>query len=686
MPKIEIRGVPGIAGGITVDAPNFATETTLSRLTAIMSKSSSNPASKANTKLADAANSASKSLEDMDTAADHAGRGIQDAGETLNNELSTIGHQFGEQLKEIGRGLARVLDLSSTSGLSSTIDLVGDVAKKLTNILYLIPGIGILGKAAIDFVADQLIDIATGTTKFYIDQTEQLGQWMNAFTDSNLQFVNGIDDANRIVINTTVSFDELIGVAEKASNSLRQMSGGPVKAIGRLSKGFDQLGETNQKYLMALGYSREEILTGMANYGASAERFGKELSPAELADGTNNYLRNLKELQRLTGISAKEQEDRIEANRNDLYIQNQLNQLQGEARTTMESFITQVNPAIRDFVLTGQSNTQESAVIVSQMQAYSNGMANIVSQVKGGNLDYQGALAAQQALLKDPRVIEEMKSTQATFGQVQSSLYGSLSGIVDAMGSLQGEIYDQVNVAKENAPDFDQMKQVTDNVTQLQLDTAKVTQALQATSVSVEQFLATTSRPIIATLTVTLQGIKDLLTTSDADLVKSAAEREKAIADFEKYIHDSSARLALTGGLDGMGTVSNMDINADSVNLNVGNHGIDPESLSPTPKLPDLNEMFNPHYSPDGTWYPGTPIAPIEKGSSILPDLSVPGVKPMSTDITNTSKEVTLQLADTKVFSDMHDQLQSLVKVNASMLKAMERGNTISAQNGYASA
>lgn len=686
--------IPGI-GNVSVNAPGFATEATLTKLVAIMANKGT-AAAKGIGAVGAAAAGAADPIKNLGNAAKSAGEKFEKGGEVLNNEIAALGHQFTEAVSVIGRQVGNMLKLSDgTSSLSNGIDVVIDGLKQATNLLYLLPGIGIAGKAILDVGIDAVLGGLQGVLHWYVQQTDVLRGIQRSMYSSNLQMEGGLNDLDHILVETSLTMQNLTSVAQNAGSSLRMMSGGASKALQRLAKGFNALSDANRQELIAQGYDRSEILAGMAHYAASVEQFGKELSPAELAEGTAAYMKNMRELQRLSGLSIQEQEAQIDKNRASLFVQNQLNgAVSAEARAFTERFITQVDPVIQDFVISGRNTTKESGVVTQSLATYTNGLRDITQQLQSGSIDFDQAMAMQSNLLKDPRVLSEMKNNQELFGQVPGELYGSLSGVISVLGEMQKKIYGDAQAAEGQGFDPSKMSQLDRNVANFVDYTDFMNNALQASTTALMKFA--TSMPIlnvetgIGSVVGLARLFKELVTTSDADRKRAIEDEIKRMEWFKNYQAGEEAKYKLGIETDSIFT--------EDLNVLGGPGKYDPQTQSDKLFFEQLQDgqdimTWGPKpFTPDGridpNWHnPDLDLVP--KGLEVLPELGTDlpgaGLRPMSYK-PDSKDPIAVTIADVTVWEDIRKKLDILNATNGQIVREMERSNTIAKQNGYASA
>ncbi len=465
--------------------------------------------------------------DDFAESIEDASDGLDVFSSVLNKSQKTT----KQKLDELGNAATRVMDnalggiSSFGQGSSESAGVITDAAKFAANAISgvvnaigsvagLLGGpitklIGSFGSAIVSAAAQG----AAALIGFYAGQMSSLRESQRSLISSGVQFANGIDGATDIIKDSNITLGDLKATAESAADSLRLMQGGATSGIKRLGDSFRRMGDTNQKYLYALGFTNDEILSGMADYAASAERSGRALSTDELAQGSYAYLKNLRELERLTGVSIKEQAAQQDANRRSLYVQNQLSDLGASERSATEGFLKTIPPMLQDVALSGRGLTTESATLANALPTYAAGIADITAQLKSGALNEVQAKDRYAALMNDPKVAEEIRSNQQIFGQTLASGYGALSGFVEALGALQAQITGNIEAAKQATPNPEDMKgPLQDGINSFVQNTKKLETAAQQIAFGLTELLSPAISKMVGAMSDAALKISDIFT------------------------------------------------------------------------------------------------------------------------------------------------------------------------------
>ena len=358
----------------------------------------------------------SSAAKKMSTFANKTSDGVQglqkfaDAGGSLSSVVEGVG--------EVIVGMAR--------GLGGVIPFVGEGLEEIT---------GALGMAAVG-----LTGMAVGMTESFIGINKQL-------FNSGLQMAGGFDSFSKLATEASLPVTEFTNAMLLSSDRLRLFSSGAPGGIQQVSKALKELHDDGiMENLYSLGFTTEEVVAGMADYAIAAQRQGRNLSSAELATGTEQYLKNLRELSRLTGVSVKEAQAQVEADRANLFVQRQLMQVSEGQRAEAAAFAANLEAMgygpMRDFIIAGQSMSRESAIMSSQMPIAAGIMQNAYAQIANGTLTNEQATEylRNQLRARSGEVGSELANVVNTFGQTPqlASDFGTLGTAVRTTQELLG--------------------------------------------------------------------------------------------------------------------------------------------------------------------------------------------------------------------------------------------------------
>lgn len=305
-------------------------------------------------------------FDDLNVNLGRSNRGMKDSSDKLN--------KFKTGLDQAKSGLAssfqNISDESGTGAkaLKGFVDGIGSAVSGLASSLP-----GMFGS-----VLGGLATAITGAISAAMGFVTQLSETNKTVAEAGLLFGDtlgsgsGIDELNRMAISASLPMSALTEVVKSSNDSLRLMAGGSTSGLRAVTAGFAKLKSANEGQLdglYKLGYTTEEIIGGMADYGAAAKMAGKNLSTEELAEGTEKYLRAQRELTKLTGVEAKDAKAKAEALKSDIAYRRMLQEVGGDNAQTLEKMLSNVNESYQPLVktlLTGGQITDQNMALLQQ--------------------------------------------------------------------------------------------------------------------------------------------------------------------------------------------------------------------------------------------------------------------------------------------------------------------------------
>lgn len=486
--------IPGV-GQIEVDG-NFATDDSIQELLSLMKgqKTSSNSPMKdfdKNVKKAsDGLNSFSTELEDVEIAQKNLTTRMSGLANGLESGVNSM-KQFtdsGGNMTDVMNSMAPVLE-GTARGIGGLVPILGEGLEELA------------GAAAT--AAFGLATAAVGMIEGFIGLNKQLYNF-------NLMGAGGFEAFADAADTAQLPINEFANAVMNSSEKLRLFGSGAPGGIGQISQalGVLQRGQLLEQ-LYSLGFTTEEVVAGMADYAIGAERQGKALNAAELATGSFAYLKNLRELARLTGVSVKEQQAEIDAQRANLFIQNQMIDLAPETRAQAMAFAAAIPEAltpIKDFIVSGQSYNTESALMVSQMPTVATALRNAYTSVENGSktadeaqVELKNTLQANRALID-----AELKQVTATFGTAPDSIIQE----GDALGKALVSVTGLMNAAEVEVPS----KIAGGENSEINKALGKMEETINKVQTEVQQSLLTMTKGLQPTLNKFADGVDTIVT------------------------------------------------------------------------------------------------------------------------------------------------------------------------------
>lgn len=253
------------------------------------------------------------------------GRQTQDTSKKttlLGNAFDRIKKSTTQAANGLGSAFKSVANESENGAgvLAGFIQGVGQATAGLASVVpFLGPALGGIITAATG-AAGAILGFVSGLT----DVNKKMGSLGVFMTD--LGKGGGIDGLDSAAQNAGITIGILSRAIENNIENLRLMSGGTSNAVVDITEAFKKLRFTfvrgepvvsqTFKDLTFMGYSTQDMIEAMIDFGAAARMAGQDLDTSELAEGTKKYLTQQAELRRITGAdikTAKEKQRALQA-------------------------------------------------------------------------------------------------------------------------------------------------------------------------------------------------------------------------------------------------------------------------------------------------------------------------------------------------------------------------------------
>ena len=647
--------IPGI-GSVTVSG-NIATEDAIEELIAAVQR------------LDQSKKVETKSIQDgLDDTTESLGE-FDDEITRATNAQSKLARQAIDLTKNTAVASAGFIKTAAnTNSMSDMVESAGEVLAGFAGgVAGMIPFIG-QGTARL---AEATVMAGTALLSMAVGAIESFQEMNRSIMQGGLILQGGFSGLANAADIAGIPVNEFGNAVMANIHRLRLLEGGAPGGLARISNGFKALQEAqdeNLDTLYALGFSQQQVVSGMADVALGAQRAGRNLNNEELAAGTFDYLRNLQELSRLTGESAESIQAQVEANRANLFVQNALLDVAPQYRDAASQFAAAIPAALgpmRDFIVTGQSFSTESGLMVSQMGTFANLYRQAYQGVASGQISEEQARdQLAQSLANNRGQIEaELRSMTQTFGMAPDQAYADMLG---AMGFTARQMI-EAGAAYDPLSDLDGNNlSVTMGALQGAQEAARA--AIQSTFV---------------------EGL-DELSGEDGSLTRFAESMSGAAMGAEAF------RDAIFAVMDG-------DFEAAAAALGVGpgergslpeENYIDPTSSSAAGFDPSIlgGDPSGGYYDADGNWV-GTSNATggIVSGpdSGFLSELhGTEAVVPLpdgeTIPVTLNSSGSNRSLAElVSISRNMLSQMTATAQRMESMVKAMEQSNNINRTAAY---
>lgn len=228
-------------------------------------------------------------------------------------------------------------------------------------------------------------------------------------------FGGSINDMIRASTDAGMTFDQFSGVIAKNGEALALLGGSSREGAKRLA----ELGKEMKKSplmgeLAGLGYSTEEVNSGMAKYSSILARTGQlsGKSNADLVAGSAEYLKNLDQLSRLTGKSKDALQAEQDALMADAQYRMRLQSMDEKGQQRLMKLMQSLPPSLqkgaKEFIAFGGATTDAGREFATFMQKGA-GAANAAFREieSSGTLSEQGANAVYNAVKADADAISK---------------------------------------------------------------------------------------------------------------------------------------------------------------------------------------------------------------------------------------------------------------------------------------
>ena len=430
------------------------------------------------------------------------GLGVQEAEKKVKSAFDKFKSGLGSSLSEIKSGFKSVGN-ESESGAKAIKNITDSLGSAVSGFAG---QFGIIGQGL-----GGLVSLITGMTGVALGFVDELTTTNKKLNEAGIAFGigSGIDEFDKIIKDNAISAGMLNTVIENSTNSLRLFSGGAANGLRIVAKGFTQLKNANNgqyESLVKLGYSTEEMMEGMADFGATARLAGQNLNMDQLVEGTTKYLTLQRELTRLTGTSVKEAKAREEALKADLAFQRMLREVGAEngevLKKVMASIPDSLAPIAKTLITGGTITDQQMALLANALGEDVNFLTQLGEDARNIKLDPEQVAkdfaGFQSRLAKN--VENYVDQYGAGFIQTILQTNGPLAELFKTLGLVTLEL-EPGEAAAETLVD------TTTNVAKGMGDIAKALPEIEKASIALRSALYTTGSTLTAVFAPLITGL-----------------------------------------------------------------------------------------------------------------------------------------------------------------------------------
>ena len=477
MAKVKIK-VPNIG---EIEADNFATEETLLKLLAAISKTEKDKKAAENAALKKAQDDEIKALKlfnktvkdltdtekkqleaerKREVEEDEAHKRSIDRWENSSKSLATTLGSLGKSAISLAAQMATQYDamaqdpIGAAAGqLNTFIDATNTAAKGAvdlgTGLLGSIPGFGAFAegldkaaKAALDLAAELLKTANDIFAKEFKKSTEALA----SYTKQGASFAGGMLEMRQVANDAGLSLKTLSDAAAKSSEDIRaagltQGEGAKMiaKGMGDMTKKFGGATASARDELLALGYSYQDQAELMASYGAQVKATGrdmKNIAPEQLQREMKDYAVNLKVISDITGQDAKKLMDKARQESMRGALMGKLDAKQQEAYKSSYAAMMAMGPEMGPKLQQALTQVMAGGPVTDPIIAGNKDIMDMINktagQVSAGNADM--AVNTQKNLSEAGKAMKDHGENATD----QAVLFGgAVDGVVSGMAQMQ---------------------------------------------------------------------------------------------------------------------------------------------------------------------------------------------------------------------------------------------------------
>jgi hypothetical protein len=265
-----------------------------------------------------------------------------------------------------------------------------------------------------------------------------------------------------------LTIDQFTGLIAKNGDSLRFLGGTTAEGAKQLAALGKRLRTENRPLmnsLAGLGYSTEEISTGMARFGSMMVRSGKQLDQKALVETSGKYLQTLDAMAKLTGKSkdALQSEHDARMAESDFRLFTLKLDEKGviASQMAMDLVPKQFQNAARELIATGIPKSDEAKALFKQLPALAQNLINVGQEARrSGTMTEKQVLAVDKAAQAEARRQIELskagKGTTEVLGQFGDTVDKNIAvGVAElaARGDAAKALADTAKTAKDAAKD-----------------------------------------------------------------------------------------------------------------------------------------------------------------------------------------------------------------------------------------
>lgn len=681
-----------------VDANGFATEATLNSMLRILdsSRKSEKSTVRVQQQNAQATGDVTSAMLDLVPTINLTADGFVKTGSFAKKAGAAL-ESFASFADQSTQALAAMSFSGNDSHgkLSQLSQMAGRVSESLAKISDGIPIVSQIARGG-----DAIVQGVGLVTQFVTSTLDSLRESQRSLYSSGVFFSKGIDEAADLAGQSGTTLGYLSKAASDSSDALRRSNGGAAVALTKTTRAFGMLTQkvkegsiAQVEQLYTLGYTQDEILSGIAKFNATLDLSGQTMSTEDLANASLSYLTTMKELDRITGSDVESRKALANQLNNELAYRQLLRKLTPEQAAAAEASVqalNQLSPALGNaykLMLEGSQSTDKSIqAMLSNMPEF----AGILEDTK------QGILAGTISVDDIPDIMQKAAEaardgidnfSDALGGPAMLGYLEQSSTILKSITDILGPAYNQFDQAAkasagvgssaaEIATNAGQLSRTISSYTALEIEISGI---MQQTAIGITDSVISLGKQLGAAFNELLAKLGYGQTGFDpkAEALAKAEEDLERVKILTKIIND---------------------INEQGQSIAVSEDGLSPpkadlmlneEIMKKFGIMRQVPEAFGLGSLPMTTYVPidgsSKPLQVPTSPTDLLPPKAE--VSPTSYEDNEDQAEVLITLTSHKeLAAESVKKLDQLIVSTNRMATAMERSNTIAKQNGYASA
>lgn len=415
--KVEID-IPGIG---KVKADNAASEATLAEILKILQGLEKKVGGKGSGGGGGTSNknqkAAEQSARNLAGAANDAAKSTQRAtngSEKFAKSAVIAAHAAGRVVSGFG-DIAK-----SATNLISSLAEMGDSLTSAAGVIGQLPVVGgVLGT-----VFGAVAKAAEGQLKAYQDMSS-----------IGATFGGSMQDMNRAASSAGLTVEQFANVV-KSNGEAMMLLGGTTEAGAKRFAELSKQVRANNEELLRMGYSTEQINSGMAGYLSIIGKTGalQNMSTSQIAASSTGYLKDLDALAKITGQTREEKQKEQEALMKDAQVRAAMASMDAESQKQMMAYITsfpkEQQAAIKDMIATGNITSEEAIKLNALMPGAAQQAMQFGRTLQaGGKISKEAMNQAKNSAIQEAKINTQRYKDQGLYNKDMAETFVGMANL-----------------------------------------------------------------------------------------------------------------------------------------------------------------------------------------------------------------------------------------------------------------